>query len=379
MLKISIIYFGDVYAVNGVNFVTRLILDGAPIFIENNISINNIVCLNGVISSEKYLEKKIGHNANSGSIKMKTKLRHIAAKLLDSKNRYFAWFKLKSSLLKPAKKVVENYDFSENEALVFQDLFTAFFYLNKYKSKRLKSLLILHCSSDPYEQLLGYYPSIINTPYHKTLLDMKDYVYQNIDHIVFISKSAFDNNFSKLKGKSSLIYNGIPNIFSPINLQDKDILKLVCVGSINGHKGQEILIDSILKLKNDGKDKFKLYFIGSGSEEQKLILKIEKLNLGHLIEFLGIRNDVQELLKEMDVMVLPSKSEGMPISILEGMRQGMFILSTKVGAIPEMLTSDFGKFIERNPDSISTAISELLDNKDLIRNAKMKSRDFFFR
>jgi glycosyltransferase involved in cell wall biosynthesis len=82
----------------------------------------------------------------------------------------------------------------------------------------------------------------------------------------------------------------------------------------------------------------------------------QQLSLGDRFRFLGFRSDVNDILKELDVFVLASTSEGMPLSILEAMASGKAIVATRCGGIPEVVdhgqtgllvpASDYGALAE---------------------------------
>lgn len=74
-----------------------------------------------------------------------------------------------------------------------------------------------------------------------------------------------------------------------------------------------------------------------------------------------------ELLRTSTVMILPSYAENMPISVLEGMAAGMPVVSTRVGAIPEVLDEgEAGLLIEPGDwEALANAINRLLDDSEL--------------
>ena len=81
----------------------------------------------------------------------------------------------------------------------------------------------------------------------------------------------------------------------------------------------------------------------------------------------------------MDVFILPSLSEGMPMSIIEAMRQGLYIVATPVGGIPEMIMSDFGEFVERDPRAIADCIANIIQRKKVTDESKKAARDYYLK
>ena len=84
--------------------------------------------------------------------------------------------------------------------------------------------------------------------------------------------------------------------------------------------------------------------------------------------FLGVCDRVPELLNALDLFVLPSLSEGLPMVILEAMAARKPIVATNVGAIPQVLLHErSGLVVDRSAASLASAISTLLRSADLRR------------
>ncbi len=373
-----IVYFGDIYDVNGVNFVTNFFVQAKELFSNNSFFLNKIYSRNGVLDISHTSSLPIGKNVNTNRYVIVRLIRTILSKVISSKLSYNAWYKVKNSYVNPAEKVISNniLHLNQEDIIFFQDIFTAFYFLtNAERNRNVKTVLLLHCSKEPFEQLLSYYPSLKSSHYFNILENIKKTVYNEIDQVVFLSKKTFEyNNF--IQTKSRYIYNGIRDIDHTFYNKKKNF-NLICLGSLTGHKGQELIIEALSLIPKYILQFIKFHIIGGGPQENYLKVLVDKKGLSNNVIFYGIRNDVSELLREMDMMVLPSKSEGMPISIIEGMRQGMFILATDVGAICEMITSDYGKIIKRDPEDIKNKILEVynLPNEDY----KIKSRQMFLK
>ena len=99
--------------------------------------------------------------------------------------------------------------------------------------------------------------------------------------------------------------------------------------------------------------------------------------LDEYVTFWGVRNDVPDILKNMDVFMLPSSSEGMPMSIREAERQGLYIVATDTGGIKEMISEDFGTIVERSISAIAETITDIVVNNKITPEVREASRNFY--
>ncbi len=140
----------------------------------------------------------------------------------------------------------------------------------------------------------------------------------------------------------------IPN---GIRLSDKDRYftrsrfgnEILFVGRLHAEKGLEHAIKSCRILKN--KNIFmRLYIVGEGQENYNLMDLTRKLGLKKSVVFFGkvSNRKKKELFRKASYFLLPSLSECFPVTILEAMREKLFIIATSVGGVPEMLEG--GKF-----------------------------------
>jgi glycosyltransferase involved in cell wall biosynthesis len=87
-------------------------------------------------------------------------------------------------------------------------------------------------------------------------------------------------------------------------------------------------------------------------------------NLQGYIKLLGARNDVSEILKTIDVFVLPSLAEGIALTLLEAMASGLPVIATNVGGNPELIDSGVnGQLVPmQNVQALADSIAIYLDN-----------------
>ncbi|MDH4188278.1 MAG: glycosyltransferase, partial [Nitrospira sp.] len=89
---------------------------------------------------------------------------------------------------------------------------------------------------------------------------------------------------------------------------------------------------------------------------------VEDLSLEDRFMFLGFRSDIPKILQELDVFVLSSTSEGMPLAVLEAMASGKAIVTTQCGGIPEIVEYGHNGLLVPPSDSsaLAAAIGDLL-------------------
>lgn len=105
--------------------------------------------------------------------------------------------------------------------------------------------------------------------------------------------------------------------------------------------------------------------------------RVRELGLGDRFAFLGFRTDVERVLAAVDVVVLPSLSEGFPLAILEAMACGKPVIATSVGGVPEAVADgETGLLVPPGQvGDLAQAIDRLLRNPDLCQRLGRAARD----
>jgi len=104
---------------------------------------------------------------------------------------------------------------------------------------------------------------------------------------------------------------------------------------------------------------------GEGSKRKALEEEVYKLGISDSVKFIGVRRDMMEIVQIMDVYVLPSIWEGLPLVILEAMAMKRPIVATAVGGTPTAIKDGVtGILVEsENESALSTAIIAILKDK----------------
>ncbi len=102
-----------------------------------------------------------------------------------------------------------------------------------------------------------------------------------------------------------------------------------------------------------------------------------RLGLDRRVRFLGYRADAARLMYALDIFVLPSWIEGMPVTILEAMAAGKPVVATPVGGVPEVVVEgETGLLVPpRDPDRLAEAITFLIKNPEIARRMGEAGRE----
>lgn len=109
------------------------------------------------------------------------------------------------------------------------------------------------------------------------------------------------------------------------------------VGRLSSEKGVDIFLEACAQLLADGVP-FRAAVVGDGPDREALLAQRARLGLGGHVTFTGAVRDVAQVYAQIDCLVIPSRSEGLPNVLLEALRHDVPVVSTRVGAVPEVLT-----------------------------------------
>lgn len=101
-----------------------------------------------------------------------------------------------------------------------------------------------------------------------------------------------------------------------------DTLTLGTVANLSPVKNPMGLIDIFLAIRERIKDA-QLIWVGEGAQRQMIESRLKEENITECVKLLGARNDVPDILQAMDVFLLPSLSEGLPVSVIEAQAAGL--------------------------------------------------------
>lgn len=152
--------------------------------------------------------------------------------------------------------------------------------------------------------------------------------------------------------------------------------KILYLGNLRTAKGVETVIKAFSLLKADYPES-ELTIIGSGEIENSLkdLVNILSLENVHFLGRIGDRNTINTLLRDHDVFCFASLSEGSPRVVLEAMANGLNVVSTPVGSVPDVFDENediiFAGF--NNEDEFYVKIKQLIDNPERARTLRFNA------
>lgn len=185
------------------------------------------------------------------------------------------------------------------------------------------------------------------------------------EHKLEVIYNAIDlNNFRGAKP--------LPDFRRNLGLAEETLLG-VTVARITKKKNHIGLIKGLEILNN--KDSLRnVHFLFVGFPEEKDLLEIiykelEHTGLSSKVSILGLRDDIPNILKSCDFMVLPSFYEGFPNVILEAMATGLFVIATPTGGTTELVKNGINGLLSRScsPEDLAHSIMEYLGMKETER------------
>lgn len=171
------------------------------------------------------------------------------------------------------------------------------------------------------------------------------------------------------KNKGIVLNNSVDtNLFHPQKIEnnypgiEKDTLLIGCIGSFYNVKNHIFLINlAEYIVKNNLLSNFKFIFIGKGYLENELKREIANKKLDDYFVFLGTRTDIDKLMNILDILVMPSLYEGIPVTLIEAQACGLpCIVSNRISKDVD-LNLNLISFYEIN-DNYSKWVSAIKEN-----------------
>jgi glycosyltransferase involved in cell wall biosynthesis len=149
---------------------------------------------------------------------------------------------------------------------------------------------------------------------------------------------------------------------------------LVQTAVLRPQKAIEVMLSAMTILRESHPDA-RLLVPGAG-DSRSLEATAARLGVADAVHFLGLRDDVNDILAGATVGVLSSDFEGSPLAVLEYMAAGLPVVATDVGGLPQMVEEGRTGFLvpRRDPAALAQRVRELLDDPDLAQRMGERGR-----
>lgn len=185
--------------------------------------------------------------------------------------------------------------------------------------------------------------------------------------------------YPKFAPKITTVHNGIEPARQQISAQQKLRIKkevfqagpqtriVFSAGALHPRKGFKYLIMAFRELAAK-MDNLKLVIAGLGPTQPDLVKLIKNLELEKKTVLLGQRPDIEQLMQASDVFVLPSLKEAFGLVIVEAMQNGLPVIATRAGGVPEIIPSEeYGLLVKPgSKHALARALHKLLSHPDLL-------------
>lgn len=145
--------------------------------------------------------------------------------------------------------------------------------------------------------------------------------------------------------------------------------RIICVANLRPQKNHELLIEGAAILHEKFPD-WTFHLVGKDFNDEysrNLVEKVKELNLSETVFFYGAVNNSKELLKQSEIAVLPSLSEGLPLAVLEYGLASLPVVATNVGEICKVIPSVKEGFVidSDNLNQFVNSVQILIEQPDM--------------
>lgn len=207
----------------------------------------------------------------------------------------------------------------------------------------------------------------------KTLTRM---IYKDINIIAcgYVAKDYFVKNYHIDEKNITVINNAIKKVSTnnkAIDLKkynNKRNKKIAYIGRLSEEKGVNLLIESFATLLEKNK-KLRLIIVGSGDLEDKLKSQVKEFHIENNVLFLGYQENIQSIIQQIDLVVLPSYTEGLPLTPIESFAYGKPVVATAAGGTIEIIEDNKNGFLVPVGDvkALTEKIQEVIENETLYK------------
>ena len=223
-----------------------------------------------------------------------------------------------------------------------------------------------------------------SVPELQRVIAVEGFALRRCDHIVAVSTGVVEDGVRRgvARTRITIIRNGIDDPGPPLasEMNSSRTVRAVVVGRLYEPKNVHVAIRAIELLASRGV-RCNLEVIGDGPELTNLQRLATDRGVESQVEFLGFVDDVGEHLRHASLFLMPSRSEGIPLALLEAMAMRLPIVASRVGGIPELVSDEVHALLVApdSPDHLAFAIGRLMVDPPLANRLAGAARERYKR
>lgn len=216
------------------------------------------------------------------------------------------------------------------------------------------------------------------------------WVYGKCEQFIAIS-NVIKNAFCRVveRQRMTVVYNGIlpqKDGMDATHDENRGVVNITMVGRVEANKNQMEALEALRILKERGVTNVRLHVIGRVKEEaylQRLEAFVKKHALQEMVCFMGVRQDVPLLNKDMDIGLMLSTSEAFGRVTIEFQLQNVAVIATNAGANAELIEDGQTGLLYTlgHPEELAQCLQRLIENRsDMLRMAaegKRHAQEYF--
>lgn len=247
-----------------------------------------------------------------------------------------------------------------------------------------KIIATAHTPADIYSPSGLKFISLLN----RHILNAFQCITERAEKSFFGSSGLFDDNAKLDKhGNHFTIYNNLPSYISlrdkPRQFNDHETLTIGVVSRLEPIKGMDLVVPAFAEIHKDF-PKTSLLVVGDGSLRESMEAKTISSGLSDSVSFAGRQpqDRLQEFYDKIDILLMPSRSEGFGLTAVEGMARGCILVAADTGGLPEVVRNGKEGYLHRPEDlkDLSDKIKYLIKDRNRMtifsKAALQRARDF---
>ncbi|MGN0236551.1 MAG: glycosyltransferase family 4 protein [Lepagella sp.] len=190
----------------------------------------------------------------------------------------------------------------------------------------------------------------------------------------FFGSASLYDEYTTLtrRGNHFTIYNALPDYISIREegrpRMDGNLITIGVVSRLEHIKGMDLVVPAFAKVCAMS-NRVRLLVVGDGSQRELMEESARELGVIDKVEFVGRKgqDELEGYYDRMDILLMPSRSEGFGLTAIEGMARGVVPVVSNTGGLPEVVTPDTGLLHERESvEDLATKIVELVSEEELL-------------